>query len=389
MFEGLAAWLVLPLGIALGWYLRGRPTGTSASEESSTSAALSGMGHLVNDDPDQAVAALLRATELDAEAVELHLTLGSLFRKRGEVDRALRIHAALAERPALTPPQRELTRFELAQDYLKAGLMDRAEQLFQELSQRGPYAVQALEGLIAIYEQGRDWKQAIDASLRLQAASARPRHAVTAQYWCELADEASRRRDAPEALRCARRALDEDPEGVRASLILGTLLEEGGDLQGAIRAFRRVPEQDRRFLPEMIEPLLRCSQATGTLPAFLDFLREAVAEPPPSSVVLVQARLMRESGMDATTFLAESFAANPSWSLLAQLLDMIPPPEDPSIAKAMAALRDALRAAAAARTRYRCGNCGLTPGLLFWQCPSCKQWGSVAPVDDRVAPARV
>lgn len=387
MFESLVAWLVLPLGMALGWYLRGRP-GAPPLDESSRAELLSGMGHLVKDDPDQAVAALLRASELDADALELHLTLGSLFRKRGEVDRALRIHEALVERRHLSPEQMQRTRFELAQDYLKAGLMDRAEGLFQELALRGPHVTAAFEGLIAIYEQGHDWKQAIETSLRLQAASAQPRHAITAQYWCELADEAHRRKDLPEALRCARRALDEHADCVRASLILGRVLEESGEPQGAIRAFRRVPEQDRRFLAEIIEPMLRCSQATGTLPAFLDFLHEVAPEQPPSDAVLVQARLMRESGMDTATYLAQAFAANPSWGLLEQLLEAIAPPEDPSMANAMASLRGALRAAAAGRARYRCSNCGLAPGLLFWQCPSCKQWGSVVPADDRVAPAK-
>jgi lipopolysaccharide biosynthesis regulator YciM len=334
------------------------------------------------------VAALLRASELDSQAVELHLTLGSLFRKRGEVDRALRIHEALAQRSQLTSEQLQRAHFELAQDYLKAGLMDRAEALFQELSLRGAHVIPALEGLIAIYEQAHDWQHAIDANERLQAASGQPRHAITAQYWCELAEEARQRKDAPEALRLARRALDRQADCVRASLILGRVHEEAGDPQAAIKVLQRVPEQDPRFLPEIVEPLFRVSQAAGDLDDFIDFMRDAEPDKPPSAAVLVQARLMRENGMNPARYLAEAFAANPSWALLEQLLDTIQPPPDDSMAHAMTSLREALRAAAAGRIRYRCTNCGLAPGLLFWQCPACKRWGSTVPADDRLAPAK-
>lgn len=392
MVDSLSVWLVLPLGIALGWYLRARGPADPAQPASTSGAAgvspdaLAGMSHLVNDDPDQAVASLLRATELDTQAVELHLTLGSLFRKRGELDRALRVHEALAERAQLTSEQMERTRFELAQDYFKAGMIDRAEALFEQLSHRGLYATAALEALISVHEQSREWRQAIEASRRLQAVGAQPKQPVIAQYYCELAEQARMAKDFDEAIRLANRALEEDGGCVRANLILGRLQEETQDFRGALKSLRQVPEQDLRYTAEIVEPLMRCSKEVGELPAFLDFLREIDSETSASASALAQAQLMRETGMNPARFLAETFSASPNWALLEQLLSSIEPPADETAAVAMNSLREALKAAAAARSRYRCTSCGLAPGLLFWQCPSCKQWGSVIPADDRLIP---
>jgi lipopolysaccharide biosynthesis regulator YciM len=397
MSDSVAAWLILPLGIALGWYIRGKgPAGSGngismpgAADDRPTAEAMAGMSSLVVDDPDQALAALLRVGEFDSQAIELHLTLGALFRKRGEVDRALRVHEALVERAPLRPDQFDRARYELALDYLKAGMIDHAEQLFEQLSQRGQYVTSALESLVAIHEQSHEWRRAIDASRRLQAVAAQPRQAITAQYYCELADEARRAKDYEEAQRLAWRALDQDGGCVRANLLLGSLLEQSGDRIGAIKALRLVPEQDLRYIPEIVEPLLRCSEAEHQLPEFLEFLQELDEEDTVSVSVLAQARLMKENGTNPARFLAESFAANPRWALLEQLLQVIEPPQDESMALAMNTLREALRIAAASRTRYRCTSCGLAPGLLFWQCPSCKTWGSVVPADDRLTPVKV
>lgn len=386
MFDSLAIWLVLPLGIALGWYMRGRnPVG---DDEAPTAEAMEGMGNLINDDPDQALAALLRAGEFDSQAIELHLTLGSLFRKRGEVDRALRVHEALLDRAQLKPDQLERTRFELAHDYLKAGMIDRAETLFEQLTQRGLHVTDALQSLVSIHEQSHEWHRAIDASRRLQAVGAQPRQAITAQYYCELADQARQAKDLSDVQRLARRALDEDGLCVRANLILGALFEEAGDAAAAIKVLRRVPEQDLRYIPEIVEPLLRCSKANNQLAEFLDFMRELDSENSVSASVLAQASLMQNSDMNPARFLAEAFASNPRWALLERLLQSIEPPEDESMAQAMNSFRQALQTAAAARARYRCTSCGLAPGLLFWQCPACKQWGSVVPADDRLTPAK-
>src|SRR5713226_5880335 len=149
------AWLMLPLGAALGWYIARRWPRPQEHADRASPEYLTGLAHLANQDPDQAIAAFVKALEVDDETVELHLTLGTLFRKRGEVDRALRIHENLLARPGLKPVHQNQARFELAQDFLKAGLMDRSEALFKGLVQQGMFLQPSLENLMALYEQAR------------------------------------------------------------------------------------------------------------------------------------------------------------------------------------------------------------------------------------------
>lgn len=385
MLDSFVAWLLLPLGLALGWYFgRRTPTGDEA-QAPPAAETLGGLTHLGADDSDQTIAALMRAVEIDSGTIDLHMTLGSLFRKRGEVDRALRIHEALLARTTLTPDQRQLAQLELAQDYLKAGLLDRAEQLFKELATRGTHAVAALEALQTLFEQSRDWKQAIDNNGRLEGATAQPRRRFAAHYYCELAEEARTAKQAAEAMKLAKRALDEDPECVRASLLLGRLHQEAQDWTAAIKAYQRVAEQDPRFLPEIMQALWECYKALGDAETYLHFLRDIGIDYPGAAPVLAQAQLMQETGLDPRQYLAAAFTERPSWPLLEQLLDVtVLPPSEP-LAPAVDAMRKAVSQTAKTRPRYKCRNCGFMPGLLFWQCPSCKQWGSVAPIDEPIA----
>lgn len=385
MLDSFVAWLLLPLGLALGWYFGRRVPDGDQAATAPAAETLGGLTHLGTDDSDQTIAALMRAVEIDSGTIDLHMTLGSLFRKRGEVDRALRIHEALLARTTLTPDQRQLAQLELAQDYLKAGLLDRAEQLFKELAARGTHTVAALEALQTLFEQSRDWKQAIDNNVRLEGATAQPRRRYAAQYHCELADQARMAKQPAEALKYAKRALDEDPECVRASLLLGRLQQDAQDWTAAIKAYQRVAEQDPRFLPEIMQSLWDCYKALGDAESYLHFLRDIGIDYAGAAPVLAQAQLMQETGIDTRQYLAAAFTERPSWALLERLLDVTVLPASEPLAPAVDAMRKAVSQTAKTRPRYKCGNCGFMPGLLFWQCPSCKQWGSVAPIDEPIS----
>ncbi|MGH8446204.1 MAG: tetratricopeptide repeat protein, partial [Solimonas sp.] len=263
MLDSLFTWLLLPLGLALGWVLgkRAPPAAAGAAIQPEQLGGL--LTQLASDDPDQAIAALTQVAEVDHSTVELHLTLGNLFRKRGEMDRALRIHEALLARPGLAPDMQAQVRRELAFDYMRAGVMDHAEEQFEKLVADGYYVTESLDQIRTIYEQGRDWEHAIAAARRLEAAQGESKRAQVAQYECELADEARRAKDPDEALRQARRAVDEDSGCVRAHLLLGTLYEAREDYAGAAQSYLRAFQLDARFLPDVIEPLYRCSQKTG------------------------------------------------------------------------------------------------------------------------------
>lgn len=380
MFESLGlAGILLPLGVAIGWYIgtRNGPEGRGSGVDESR--FVQGIAHLVDDDPDQAIAHFVRLIEVDEDTVETHLMLGRLFRKRGEVDRALRLHQNLIARPNLTAQHRTEARFELAQDYLKAGVLDRAEQLFRELIDQGQYLVPGLEALVVAYEQQREWQPALEAAQRLEAARGESQSQRIAQYLCEQAEAAIADGDLAGARKRAERALRKDSQCVRASLLLGRVLSEGGDPAGAVRAYRRLLEQDARYLAEILPKVEEAYRAQDDADGFLTFLADAEAVSLGPEAAIARSRLMQESGLDGTAHLVSALRARPSWSGAKLLLDQ-PLPVD----EFRAVLTELCERQLANRPRYRCNHCGLQPSLLFWQCPSCRQWGSVAPVPDQI-----
>jgi lipopolysaccharide biosynthesis regulator YciM len=384
MLDSLFSWLLLPLGLALGWVLGRRHI---AGPERHVSAEQLGglLSQLASDDPDQAVAALTQVAELDESTAELHLTLGNLFRKRGEVDRALRVHEALLARNGLTPELRAQVQFDLAQDYMRAGVMDRAEQAFEELVSQGKFVPVALDQIRTIAEQSRDWARAIEAARRLEAAKGESQRAVIAQYYCELGEEARREKRIPEAIKQVRRALDEDSNCIRADLMLGALLEAEGDAAAAAKSYLRAFELDARFLSEVIEPLGRCYEKTRDAEGYLLFLKDAKTISPSSLPFVAEARLLAEEGIDPLDHLAQGLQARPSRAVLAEFLEVLERQPDVvavGLDKPAASLRTALRKLIENTPRYQCTHCGFAPRQLFWQCPQCKQWGSTAPADD-------
>lgn len=385
MLDQLFPWLLLPLGIALGWAL-GRRRGHAPAAASISGEQLGGLiSQLSSDDPDQALAALNTAAELDPSTAELHLTLGRMFRKRGEVDRALRVHEALVNRGGIAPVLLTQARYELAQDYMTAGVMDRAEQLFGQLGEQGTYAVESAEAIRTIHEQAREWRPAIEAARRLQSVKGESQGASIAQYFCELADEARKDKRVDDAIKLAQQALGEDRTCVRAHLMLGELHEAGGDHAAAARSYLKAFERDPRFLPEVIEPLRRCFAANSDADGFLLFLKDAKEMSSSSLPFVAEARLLAETGVDPLDHLTQGLESRPSRAVLAEFLEAIerqPSVVASGLGRPAASLRKALLKLMEATPKYQCSNCGFSPKQMFWQCPGCKHWGTTAPADD-------
>jgi len=370
------AWLLLPLGVILGWVLAQRLRGDGASLFTADAASSDALNTL----SDQAVAAIGDAAGSDPAMAELQLTLGVTFRRRGEVDRAIAVHERLRQAAALPPALRDSAQYELAQDYLKAGLMDRAETLLDTLTGNAVHGSAALESLLSIHEQARDWPRAIEVVQRLQAVRGQDYGALLAHYHCELAEQ-TQTEDPATAQRWARRALEQHPNSVRASLLLGAMAEKDNNPQAALRAYRRVPEQDPRFLAEVMAPLERCANALGQPQMFAEFVEEAEQRfPQVGCLTLAHARIRQAAGKDVSAFLAQRLARHPQWPGLLAWIDA----QSAAGAASLAGLGEALRQRLQSRPRYRCTRCGLTPSLLFWQCPSCKHWDSVIPDEDRL-----
>ncbi|MEM7255173.1 MAG: lipopolysaccharide assembly protein LapB, partial [Pseudomonadota bacterium] len=256
-------WLLLPVAAASGWYAARKvgvgPDGRAAP--ALQSEYYKGINYLLNEQPDKAIDAFIRVLEVDSETVETHLALGNLYRRRGEVDRAIRIHQNLIARPTLDNQQRNESLLELSQDYLSAGLLDRAEDLCRELSGAEDYKVQALRQLIDIYEQEKDWDKATDAARELAETTGSDLGKVVAQYLCEDAERSRLAGNPDGAFKLLDEAIRADPACARVNLIRGAIYADQKNYRAALNAFERIESQDPDYLPEAIDRIRSCYNA--------------------------------------------------------------------------------------------------------------------------------
>lgn len=374
MLEGLTLWLLLPMGIVLGLALGRKAKGS----DTATLAAMSA----VHDNPDRAIAVLTEAVEKDPAAAELNLTLGALFRKRGEVDRALRLHESVLAQGALKPDTQALALFELGLDCVKAGLLDRAVELFKKSAQHPAYEAVSLEQLLPIHEQLSEWSEGLAVATRLESIKGQSMALQRAHYYLELATVAEGEKESDKAKKLAQQALETDTACVRASLFLGRWHEARSRWAEAFEAYARVAQQNPRFLSEVIEPIKRVCTAAGKPELFLGFLDGLdAAHGQDSAVWLARAQTM-PNGFEQARYLADKLSRKPSWRGLIQFLSLPPAREAGVLTAPVDAFREALTQQLKQRPQYQCEHCGFTPSLLFWRCPSCKEWGTVQPSED-------
>src|SRR3979411_575608 len=225
---------------------------------------LTGLDYLVTEQPDRALDMFLKLMDANADTIETHFSLGSLYRRRGEVERAIRIHQNLLAREALAPEHRDQALRSLAQDYLRAGRLDRAEGLFQQVSEVPRLRASALDALRLVYERQHDWLQALGAFRKLARIKAQPARGVAAEYLCELATLAIERGDTTDARRLLREAREEATPFPRAALLRAQIAERDAQPELAVRLLRQAltesPELLQEELPhllKLVEPLAR------------------------------------------------------------------------------------------------------------------------------------
>ena len=342
-----------------------------------------GLNYLLNEQPDKAVDVFIRLLEVDSETVETHLALGSLFRRRGEVDRAIRIHQNLIARPQLSVQQRKQALMALGQDYMSAGVFDRAERIFLEVVDiGGSREVSSLHGLLAIYQQEKAWEKALEVIKKLEVSTGLSMHMQAAHYYCEMAVHALKVSAYDKAYLSIKQALIVDKQSVRASLMLANLEMKHARYKQAIRALKNVPEQDAEFLTEIIEPLVYCHRELDAMDECVDYLEQTLSDHPRASVIFVIGDYLRhEKSMDlAIDFVSGQLGRYPSIRGLNRLIYW-------HLESAHGKVRDKLQMLYDITTKflenkpiYRCGQCGFSGKLLHWHCPSCKQWSRIKPI---------
>ena len=379
---------LLPVAAWSGWLIGRRDNQGQASGASRRAVGglstdyIRGLNFLLNDRPDKAIEVFIKAIEIEGETVETHLALGSLFRRRGEVDRAIRIHQNIVARPALEFDQRALALLELGLDYMRSGLLDRAESLFKELLESGAHQRQAIDHLVDIYQQERDWDKAIEYTERLEMLGNTDLRDRRAHFLCEQADALLADGDVEEASARLRLALTTDDKCVRASLMQARLAMTAGAYEAAIRHLQRIESQNIAFLSEAIVPLVECYRRLDRGAELVVYLERLGSLHSGVTPVLMLAEMLCELHGVATAQqrIVEELKHRPTVRGIDRLLAYSLVGAQGEARESLSLLKDVTTRLIEQKLNYMCGNCGFKGRSLHWHCPSCKTWNSVKPI---------
>ena len=371
--------LLLPVAVYLGWWLARTVDQRRSGKKNRlfNNQYFQGLNYLLNEQPDKAIQVFLELAEVNQDTVETHMALGSLFRRRGEVDRAIRFHQNIIAKSDLEPEQRTQALLELGEDYMRAGLLDRAERLFSELIETDAQTPAALHSLLDIYQQEKDWAKALEQAQRLEEVKGEHMGDIMAQFCCEMADASIAEGDQEKARRHLRQAKRHQPDCVRAHFILAKLAEGEGDHEAALSAFEEIARLDSSYIPEILDSYLEVARTTGQTERSRGKLDEWSDEYNGISLILKLTEFIaEEQGAEkAGAYLVDSLTSKPSVRGLDRLIEL------KSRGHLQADTSDEILRAVTARLMsrqpgYRCNHCGFSGQTHHWQCPSCKNWAS-------------
>src|SRR5437868_3496423 len=335
-----------------------------------------GLNFLLNEQPDKAIEAFIEVVKVDPETIELHFALGSLFRRRGEYDRAIRMHQNLLERAGLPQDQKVIALAELGQDYLKAGILDRAEEVFKKL-EGSPQAATARAHLLEIYEQEKDWGRAIDMTRQVDSD---PRE--LAQYYCELATSEAAQSRPDAARKHLEAALEANRKCVRASLQLGDLERAAGNLDRATEQWKRIESQNPGYLALAAQRLYEAHRDAGRAEEGLRLLAGYLERYPSLDLLdtVFQQTLEAKGHEEAYKLVRDELRRNPTLLGLDRLLEaQIIAAADTDRRRDLELIRNLVHSHTTRLARYRCESCGFKARQFYWRCPACGGWETYPP----------
>ncbi|MCG7495948.1 lipopolysaccharide assembly protein LapB [Vibrio sp. Of7-15] len=377
--------LLLPIAAAYGWYMGNRNARHERQKQSHhlSRQYVTGLNLLLSDQSDKAVDHFIELLQVDSETIDTHLALGNLFRSRGEVDRAIRIHQNLIARPNLTVEQRNLAMQQLAKDYMVAGFFDRAEKIFEELVEEPEHREAALQQLVTIYQQTREWSKAIARASALVKLGKNKLKPDIAHYWCELAMGEITDSKPDKAKQHLKRALAVDKNCVRANIISARLLIDQKNDKAAVKQLEQVLEQDADFVSEALPLIVECYERLDKEVALLQFLQLAIEKGAGVSAELMLSDLIarHEGPILAQSFMTKQLVKNPTMKGFYRLMDYhLEEAEDGRAKDSLSTLQSLVGEQLKIKPHYRCRKCGFATHSLYWHCPSCKGWGSIKPI---------
>ena len=373
--------LAFPLFFGLGWLAARIDLKQLLSESRRLPASyFKGLNFLLNEQTDQAIEAFIEAVKADSEMIELHFALGGMFRRRGEVDRAIRMHQSLLEREDLAEEKKLTALFDLGQDYLKAGLLDRAEQIFNDLEQTR-YANASREYLLVIYALEKEWERAIAVARQLEQLSHRPYQMQIAHFYCEMAVRENAHSDPAAAQAHLQSALQTNRDCVRANMLLGDYAAADMRIDEAIAFWKRIETQNPAYLPLVAERLLAGFRATDRFGEGLDLLSSYLARYGSQDMLnqdmlnlVFQATLANQGPEAAYRLVRDELHRNPTLPGLERLLKLQLLEAPGERRQELQLVHNLVHNHSSGLSLYRCEKCGFKARQYFWQCPACGGW---------------
>lgn len=344
-----------------------------------------GLNYLLNDESDKAIDVFIQLAETSHQTFEPQLALGNLYRRKGEVDRAIKLHQALIAQADLPDKYRSRALLAMGKDYMSAGLLDRAEVLFSELVEIEQHTPEALFALTDIYQQEQDWLEAIRSAKRYQNTAKIPMHGAIAHYYCELADLALAQEDVDSAKQQLETALATDEKCVRAILKKAEMNLAEHDFETAKQLYQQAIKVDNGYLPLFVDDLAACylklDQGQALEQDFLELIKDYHGVSP---VLTLANWYERKKGADfAEQFVEQQLQKRASVRGLKLLLELKLKQNNPDAAQEKTyfeLLRDLVEQLLNNKPKLRCRKCGFGAQQTHWQCPSCKHWGVVKPI---------
>ncbi|NMH63836.1 lipopolysaccharide assembly protein LapB [Shewanella salipaludis] len=371
--------LLLPIAAGYGWYMGRRSIRQNQTNQRKKLSRdyFTGLNFLLSNESDKAVDLFISMLDVDDETIDTHLALGSLFRKRGEVDRSIRIHQNLIARPSLTNDQRDVAMMELGKDYLAAGFYDRAEEIFLNLVSQEDHSEESETQLIAIYQVTKEWQKAIDITKRLSRKRQQTLKPITAHFYCQLADEAT---DKADKLKKLQLALKQDAACGRALLSLAKACLESQDYTQCKQMLQALKSADIDLFGDALATAKQVYRDTQDDEGYQELLAAAMVAGAGASVVVALAQHLIAKGEPkaAETLVLDSLYRHPTMKGFQHLMQMhLRQAEDGQAKQSLTMLEHLVEQQIKYRPGYRCKECGFPSHALYWHCPSCKNWGSI------------
>ena len=384
-------WLAaLPVAFSLGWLAskwdrRLEAAENEAEQTLKQKSTFQGLNLLLNEQPDKAIDALVAVAQLDPETTELHFALGSLFRRRGETERAIRVHQHLANRQDISQKDRDHASYELGRDFLRAGLLDRAEISLNRVG-HGQYSTPAKIALLEMYQVEKDWRKAVVAASELKELEGKNHHQQqVAHFYCELAQEALRKKDIQGAQEAIDQALQADSHHIRALILRGDVFVASQRPKEAIQIWLNIVEHHTAYLPLIADRWMSAHAELGIEVDGLNCLKEKLSKQASGELLdIVFKHVLRLEGPEAAEHLMNQVMHySPSLTAMLKRLEaqkvIAQSQKNQKLEADIQVSLDLLKKRTGSLARYTCGSCGFRAKRFYWQCPGCNNWDAYSP----------